>query len=607
MVSVLLIDESLPPTKLVNDSNENNSNADNTPANSSAPSGTLHVPSISMNVFNPDKSKLPVIRYAGDVIRAHRVAVQEYNGDIQLVGRRNSSFYVVRPRNEKLMMESPQGQGWVESYTASKPSMLDVDDYLRMRELWRWGRQRFSEHPILHGKERISIADVGPVDDLERAMAGVPIERTVTNGDLIAMVTAIIPQPPEQVSDRTPWAFLRLWDGTGRPESDPFLVDGLVARQAMQEGDPPASVLMAISKIGPTLTKDVSGDDESEAFEPPKCLCGRVINVAIWEGEQWERIRSNESGIRVGKFVRLKNVNDGRLGTENPKRCKYRWSRVSRVIYIIHFDVLSHGISNLFFLLPRIIGLMAHQKTSIIPIPDQTFEIRSLLQAHNARILRKDPPNPSSGILPLSAPAAEEAEAAGDTGATDAGVPANESTASAAVAEPQVPQPSLQATSTSPEELFSLAEVIGGPDETEPATFKSRFTVYGTIPEVDVDSGDGFKDLCVPADPDNETSEELAYEFSLSIRDDSAEINVIVLNDVAETFFMSVTASDVCKKGGTRGGRRRPKEFNQGLKDLKAVLAEDAVWEGDICTAILEDEKYFVLKSLTRVNDDTGA
>lgn len=250
---------------------------------------------------------------------------------------------------------------------------------------------------------------------------------------------------------------------------------------------------------------------------------------------------------------------------------------------------------------------MAHQKTSIIPIPDQTFEIRSLLQAHNARILRKDPPNPSSGILPLSAPAAEEAEAAGDTGATDAGVPANESTASAAVAEPQVPQPSLQATSTSPEELFSLAEVIGGPDETEPATFKSRFTVYGTIPEVDVDSGDGFKDLCVPADPDNETSEELAYEFSLSIRDDSAEINVIVLNDVAETFFMSVTASDVCKKGGTRGGRRRPKEFNQGLKDLRAVLAEEAVWEGDICTAILEDEKYFVLKSLTRVNDDTGA
>lgn len=339
MVSVLLIDESLPPTKLVNDSNENNSNADNTPAN---PSAHIHVPSISINIFHPDKSKLPVIRYAGDVIRAHRVAVQEYNGDIQLVGRRNSSFYVVRPRNEKLMMENPQGQGWVESYTASKPSMLDVDDYLRMRALWCWGRKRFGEHPILHGKERISIADVGPVDDLERAMAGVPIERTVTNGDLIAMVTAIIPQPPEQVSDRTPRAFLRLWDGTGRPESDPILVDSLAARQAIQEGDPPSSVLTAISKIVPTLRKGVGSDGESEGFEPPKCLCGRVVNVAIWEAEQWERIRSNESGIRVGKFVRLKNVNDGRLGAENPKRCKYYWICRSilrvRHIFCRHFS-----------------------------------------------------------------------------------------------------------------------------------------------------------------------------------------------------------------------------------------------------------------------------
>jgi len=326
MVNIHLIDESLPPTKLVNDSNENNSNADNTPGNPPARGGAIHVPSISMNVFSADKSKLPVIRYAGDVVRAHRVAVQEYNGEIQLVGRRNSSFYVVRPRNETQMLQNPQGQGWVESYTASKPSMLDVDDYMRMRDLWRWGRKRLIEHPTLHAKERFSIADVGPSDDGERAMAGVPIERTVNSGDIIAMVTAIIPQPPEQVSDRTPRAFLRLWDGTGRPESDPIPISGLIARQATQEGDPPASVLAAISKIVPTLVNGGSegeGED-NESFDPPTCLCGRVVNVAIWEAEQWEQIRSNESGVRVGKFVRLKNVNDGRLGTENPKRCEHQ-------------------------------------------------------------------------------------------------------------------------------------------------------------------------------------------------------------------------------------------------------------------------------------------
>jgi len=255
---------------------------------------------------------------------------------------------------------------------------------------------------------------------------------------------------------------------------------------------------------------------------------------------------------------------------------------------------------------------MAHQKTSIVPIPDQTFEVRSILQTHNARILRKDPHNPSSGILPLSVPVVEgEADSSGNAGTANMDLATGESigqgSSAAVVAESGVTEPALQAASTSTDELFTLAEVIGGPDETEPATFKSRFSVYGTIPEVDMESGDGFKDLCVPADPDDETSEELGYEFSLSIRDDSAEINVIVLNGVAETFFMSVTASDVCKKGGTRGGRRRPKEINQGLKDLKALLAADAVWEGEICTTILQEEKYFVLKSLTRVDDGTGA
>ena len=76
----------------------------------------------------------------------------------------------------------------------------------------------------------------------------------------------------------------------------------------------------------PTLVNGGSEAEDNESFDPPKCLCGRVVNVAIWEAEQWEQIRSNESGVRVGKFVRLKNVNDGRLGTENPKRCEHQRS-----------------------------------------------------------------------------------------------------------------------------------------------------------------------------------------------------------------------------------------------------------------------------------------
>lgn len=48
------------------------------------------------------------------------------------------------------------------------------------------------------------------------------------------------------------------------------------------------------------------------------------------------------------------------------------------------------------------VALMVHSKSWLSPLPDQTYEIRTLLQEHNQRMLRKEF-NPSSGLLPLAA------------------------------------------------------------------------------------------------------------------------------------------------------------------------------------------------------------
>jgi hypothetical protein len=43
---------------------------------------------------------------------------------------------------------------------------------------------------------------------------------------------------------------------------------------------------------------------------------------------------------------------------------------------------------------------MVHSKTWLTPLPDDNFEIRTLLEEHNNRVLKKEF-NPASGLLPL--------------------------------------------------------------------------------------------------------------------------------------------------------------------------------------------------------------
>ncbi len=43
-------------------------------------------------------------------------------------------------------------------------------------------------------------------------------------------------------------------------------------------------------------------------IEAPKCLCGRVTNIIVWEAEHWAFLHRNASQFGIGDFFRLKNA-----------------------------------------------------------------------------------------------------------------------------------------------------------------------------------------------------------------------------------------------------------------------------------------------------------
>jgi hypothetical protein len=76
--------------------------------------------------------------------------------------------------------------------------------------------------------------------------------------------------------------------------------------------------LTAISKIvgqmkdrrGDADQVRVAGNDPNEDFEAPRCLCGRVMNVLIWEAKQWAFIQKpgTNAYFKAGKSIRVRNA-----------------------------------------------------------------------------------------------------------------------------------------------------------------------------------------------------------------------------------------------------------------------------------------------------------
>ena len=58
-------------------------------------------------------------------------------------------------------------------------------------------------------------------------------------------------------------------------------------------------------------------DNSSSLLEPPRSLCGRVVNIMIWEQSHWDLITGDNPFIGVGHFIRLRNVHSAHWKTEN--------------------------------------------------------------------------------------------------------------------------------------------------------------------------------------------------------------------------------------------------------------------------------------------------
>ncbi len=80
--------------------------------------------------------------------------------------------------------------------------------------------------------------------------------------------------------------------------------------------EPSEEVISNISKITKRMAigdRDYKEliDGKKSAFkeiEVPKSLCGRVVNIVVWESEHWTFLHRNDSQFGNGDFMRLKNA-----------------------------------------------------------------------------------------------------------------------------------------------------------------------------------------------------------------------------------------------------------------------------------------------------------
>lgn len=82
--------------------------------------------------------------------------------------------------------------------------------------------------------------------------------------------------------------------------------------------EPSENVVLSISKIVQRMIggraefkKNAQNEEELSDLCEPKCLCGKVINVVIWEAVHWDLMIDRGDGIsfvKVGQCIRLRNA-----------------------------------------------------------------------------------------------------------------------------------------------------------------------------------------------------------------------------------------------------------------------------------------------------------
>lgn len=162
---------------------------------------------LTLVIFCRDRKQLPNFSIAGEVLRIHRVVVQEWEGEIQLRGQRSTSYAVYR------------GGDIFDQDQVVSPSKCNVtsQDGARFCSLWKWGQKWMTNTATIKGTEKRQLAQMRQQTD--DGTAGDPMDSALV-GDFTVMITAILPMPEDLRSGITPMGFLRVWDGTGLSHSD---------------------------------------------------------------------------------------------------------------------------------------------------------------------------------------------------------------------------------------------------------------------------------------------------------------------------------------------------------------------------------------------------
>ena len=457
---------------------------------------------VTLCVFANRKEDLPDVRQAGDVLRLKCVGVQVYNNQMQLLATtgRESSITVIRP------IESADG---IWQFEASPEGIHEAVEVERYKKLWEWGQQRMFIYPTMRTVSCFKIADVG--------RTGVNAE--TGKQDATVMVASMFESPTTQSDYPLPRGFLRIWDGTGDSQSDNLPIATSAANQAVFRGEPPSEVIEYLAKV----IQDFNKDDE-DSIEPPKSLCGKVTNIAIWEDAHWNFVKKN---LRPGNFVRLRNISQGQL---------------------------FHGLNVLF----------AQSKSWLTPIPGKTFEVGQLLRDHNHRVRCRQPFNPQCGVLPLEWPSVQ-----------------NEDMTSTGPVPPQ-----SREVSESVHNVHAVKPTWNAIDhcirEPAPKLFVGVcFKVTKFSPSLTENTG--LTSLCV-----NDKNGGKRYQFVVHLEDNKAEIGAFAADAVGHEFFGCDAAT--------------AHNLDPNIVYLMVNSIQQSRWTGDIRSTELKGAKYFILQSVSKLD-----
>jgi hypothetical protein len=235
-VTLVLVDDTLPLAPTVAATEQEGGTVRAVDDRGGSAAKEPHIPSVTLNLFERDRARLPVIEAAGDVVCCEGVVLQEWQGEPQLCGwGRGSHVVVVRPaRTRRPGDGAPCASTRPGDYTVSssrRPSALagsalasgeGVLHWPLIDHLWRWGQWRLASHPTMSARCALSLTGAGECHarNSHGHGDGRRFEEAAA-GDLTAAVTAIVPVPERWRRRDTPRGYLRLWDGTGPSRSDP--------------------------------------------------------------------------------------------------------------------------------------------------------------------------------------------------------------------------------------------------------------------------------------------------------------------------------------------------------------------------------------------------